>query len=241
MDYWIGPGESDWKVSVADNGDVLIVYEGAHRDGSGEFSCRYNILPAIEKMFADIERRVDDLTFDAPREDGAGMGKVVLKKLYGGEDRQRITEAAVKFSAIVLIGHFALKFVATMPEAIDDVLLVAEAGVRSIIAKALDDAAIPYTPPNLRPAIKRRADESAARRARQLGELLRTWAHVQLEAARGRPVKASKAGLLAAIAARQKAGAVVSPAAIAEDLEADDSTVREALKLHNIELENGNK
>jgi hypothetical protein len=235
-DYWIEKDDSLWKFSLADGGHVVIFYEGAHRDGSGEFSCRYNLLPAVEKMLAEMEKRVDDLTFDAPRKDDAGMATAALSEHLSKQDRQEITFTAVRFAAILLIGHFASKFARVMPEAVDDALLIAEAGIHSTIAKSQDDAALAYVKPDLQPAIKQRGDESAARRVAQLAALLQTWSHVQLEAMLGRPPKVTKADLLAAIEARTKAGKPVSSVEIAGDLEVDESTIRKAVAKHRIEM-----
>jgi hypothetical protein len=235
-DYWIGRDENPWKFSFADNGDVLIFYEGSHVDSSGSFSCCYNILPAIEKMLAEMERRVDGLTFDAPRTDGAGMMTTPLGEHVNKQGRRETAETAARFATVLLIGHFAQKFAGVMPEAVDDALLVAETGINSVIAKGQDDAALAYVAPDVRPAIKQRGEESSASRIEQLTTLLRLWSHVQLEAMLGRPPKVTKADLLAAIEARKKAGKPVSSVEIAGDLDVDESTIRKAVAKHKIEM-----
>jgi len=218
-DYLIKKDDSLWKFSLADGAHVVIFYEGAHRDGSGEFSCRYNLLPAVEKMLAEMEKRVDDLTFNAPRKDGMGMATTALSEYVNKQDRQEATFFAVRFATILLIGHFAQKFAGVMPEAVDDALLIAEAGLHSTIAKSQDDAALAYVKTDLQPAIKQRGDESAAQRVAELTALLRTWSHVQLETSRGRRPEITKARVFAAISNCKAGGVALAPKTIASLLD----------------------
>ena len=37
VDYWIERYEGLWEFSFAVNGDVLVIYQGTHKDGSGGF------------------------------------------------------------------------------------------------------------------------------------------------------------------------------------------------------------
>jgi hypothetical protein len=218
VDYWIERYEGLWEFSFAVNGDVLVIYQGTHKDGSGGFSCRYNLLPALEKILVELEKRVGDLTFDAPRTDGAGFAAVSLREIISDDERQMAVRATAETAAIILIGQFASKFVRVMPEAIDDVLLMAEAGVRHLIVKAQNNAGLAYVEPDFRPALKERGEASARQRIEGVKNLIGSWKHIQQEAKRGRRPEITKAKVRAVIAECRAAGIALAPKTVAEKL-----------------------
>jgi hypothetical protein len=232
------PGRLLHDIEQTEDGEPIPIYAGTSDEGRGSFRCEFMPLAAMRTLIAESRRIVDEAAIDYHSTETGTTEPVIFSDIFPGIDPDEMASLMALLGMTVILTSLRAKLCDLLEEAFEEGLMVAQVAYLNSMADRLSDVLPSPTKAhgkieNIDAEIKKAADKKRAR----LVDLLEKFPLIELPRGKGRPTKASKAALLAAIAARQKTGAVVSPVDIAGDIEVDESTVRKAIKLHGIKLD----